>query len=371
MIQVAYDHQIFVMQRFGGVSRYICEIASRIDHTLGFQSTIFAPLHVNRHLQTCSAHRIGFRLPEMAGIRRLSNLVNTSSGGIYGRVKRPQIVHQTYYQRTALSDSATPLVVTVHDMIHEKFPDNFPPNSQVRKWKRAAIDRADMIICISESTRRDLLELSEVRPEKIVTVHHGFSQLEKGPIGTKGLTDRSYILYVGQRHGYKNFQRLLAAYASSAILRNNFSLLAFGGGLFTRHEQETFKSFGLTEKQLIHVTGDDAMLGVAYRHATAFAYPSLYEGFGLPLLEAMSQGCPVACSNSSSLPEIVGDAARLFDPLEMEDIRACLERLAESTEDRRQLATRGEKRSQAFSWERCAAETAAAYSQVAGRRGAR
>jgi glycosyltransferase involved in cell wall biosynthesis len=117
-------------------------------------------------------------------------------------------------------------------------------------------------------------------------------------------------------------------------------------------------------QQVTQINGADVLLANCYRHATLFVYPSLYEGFGLPPLEAMSLGCPVACSNSSSIPEVVGDAAAMFDPLDPDSIRAALERVLSSANLLGEYVTRGALRSRLFSWHRCAQETIEVYRQT-------
>ncbi len=173
-----------------------------------------------------------------------------------------------------------------------------------------------------------------------------------------------YFLYVGQRSGYKNFARLLNAYASLPRIRNEFDLISFGTNAFTPQEKEAIHSLGLDPMRVRHLSGDDASLAYLYRKATAFVYPSLYEGFGLPPLEAMSLGCPVLCSNTSSMPEVVGDAGLFFDPLDSEAIRQAMESVASSLELRRDLISRGTQRVKSFSYDRCAAETLAVYGSL-------
>ncbi len=134
------------------------------------------------------------------------------------------------------------------------------------------------------------------------------------PFRTRGArTDAPYLLYVGSRSGHKNFKGLLDAYSASPWLRKNFFLLCFGGGPFSAAEQAALAASASLER-VRYLGGSDAVLAACYAHAALFVCPSFYEGFGIPLLEAMSLDCPVACSNSSSLPEVAGDAARLFDP---------------------------------------------------------
>ncbi|MDP9052031.1 MAG: glycosyltransferase family 4 protein, partial [Acidobacteriota bacterium] len=175
---------------------------------------------------------------------------------------------------------------------------------------------------------------------------------------------RPFLLYVGSRLTYKNFERLLEAFAASPLLKNDFDLVCFGGGAFTSKEISLFQQLGLSDECCCQVSGDDATLAALYGSARAFVYPSLYEGFGIPPLEAMSFNCPVVCSGLSSIPEVVGNAAEMFDPYDPESIQKAIERVATDEVLRETLVSRGRERVKQFSWERCAKETLDVYSRV-------
>ena len=141
-------------------------------------------------------------------------------------------------------------------------------------------------------------------------------------------------------------------------------MVAFGGGHFNGREKTLVRSLGLNENQVRQMSGDDAVLCAIYRQASLFVYPSLYEGFGIPPLEAMSLDCPVACSNTSSMPEVVGNAAIQFDPYEVDSIANALEAVVTNSALQADLRQRGRDRLQAFSWDRCALETLNVYRKV-------
>ncbi len=162
---------------------------------------------------------------------------------------------------------------------------------------------------------------------------------------------RPFLLYVGLREGYKNFHRLLAAYSRSQLLKRDFDLVCFGGGALGGEERSRARDLGVPTARLRYVSGGDEALAQLYASAAALVYPSVYEGFGIPPLEAMSVGCPVICSNSSSLPEVVGDAAELFDPLDEDQIRSAMERVVMSEGLRKDLSERGRRRCALFSWQ--------------------
>jgi len=250
-------------------------------------------------------------------------------------------------------------------MIHEKFPKSFPRFDSTSRIKSHAIRRADHVICISENTRRDLLEITGLSPGKTSVVKLGWSLLSAPtPDLAVGVPDEAFLLYVGGRGGYKNFSRLLKVYARSKRLRDDFLLVSFGGGAFSEGEVSEVTALGLAPNRVIQVSGDDNVLAGLYSSATLLSYPSLYEGFGIPPLEAMSFGCPVVCSNSSSLPEVVGDAAELFDPSDDKEMLEAVERVAYSHARTEQLVARGKDRIKLFSWEKCAEETLDVYRRV-------
>lgn len=277
---------------------------------------------------------------------------------------RADLLHLTYYCSRPPSAPGR-LVVTVHDMIHELFPNSFPPDDPTREHKRRCVEAADRVVCVSHSTARDLTRLLGVSPEKISVTHLGFSTafastaVQNMPVSREA--ERPYLLYVGHRGGYKNFNRLLEAYAASPKLRRDFDLIVFGGGPFTQSELSSIDALGLGEGAVRRLSGGDVALACAYAGAHVFVYPSEYEGFGIPPLEAMSCGCAVACSNVSSVPEVVGNAGEYFDPTSVEEIRAAIERIVDDDRHRGALIAAGHERLRKFSWDRCAAETREVY----------
>jgi glycosyltransferase involved in cell wall biosynthesis len=161
----------------------------------------------------------------------------------------------------------------------------------------------------------------------------------------------------------KNFTTLLIAYSQSSVLRSGFDLICVGGGELSSQERKALRDSGLMEK-VRQLEADDALLAALYAHAALFVYPSLYEGFGLPLLEAMRCGCPVACSNAGSMPEIAGDGALFFDPDAPEEMQSVLESIVLSEYLADTLRVRGYERERKFSWEQCVSRTAELYRLV-------
>ncbi|ORV64777.1 glycosyl transferase family 1 [Mycobacterium europaeum] len=366
-MKVAFDHQIFGMQRYGGVSRYFFELISRLPALGVPEVCVVAPFYVNNYLSTDSTRRLTRgryvnKLPDtLAGIPVVP-VLNQLAAPLAWRRLHPDIVHETYFAVRPVGRGRR-RVLTVYDMIHELFAEEFPDAARVTAAKRAAVDRADHIICISANTQRDLVRLYGIDPARTSVVHLGHSlTAETAPTKEAGGECRPSLLYVGSRRGYKNFTTLLHAYSSSPILRE-FDLIAFGGGPFLPDEQHEIERLGVTERVRFE-SGSDGELAARYRAAVAFVCPSKYEGFGLPPLEAMSHGCPVVCSNAGSIPEVVGDAGVYFDPNSLDELRAALERVATSEDLQADLRARGHARLAAFSWDNCARETAKIYQTI-------
>jgi glycosyltransferase involved in cell wall biosynthesis len=373
-LRVMFDAQIFCHQRFGGISRYVCNLALELQRRGDVTPLIAAPFHFNEYLGQLPASLVqGRRVRWLEGLTALAYGASVLPGKMAARSFKPDVLHCTYYFPIKPPAGAR-RILTVYDMIHEKYPQYFAASPFIRRIKAASVAAADQVICISESTRRDLLDTYDIPEERVSVTHLGYDPLASLLTGESSSdfkirvlgADVPYVLFVGSRLSYKNFRGLLDAYAASASLRSNFFFLCFGGGDFTGAERSAISKAGV-ECRVKYLSGSDAVLAACYTHASLFVCPSLYEGFGIPVLEAMSLDCPVACSNSSSLPEVVGDAAKLFDPMDCGSIRNALEAVLDSPSTAIALKERGRIRKQMFSWRICAANTLNIYRQVIGR----
>ncbi len=367
-MRIAFDSQTFAFQEYGGISRYICSLAKHLSEFTGDYVKIFAPIHINAYLPKLPENLVtGIRVPVSPKAARIIRSISNTMAIPIMKAFHPDIVHETYYSNWVYAPKGARRVITAHDMIHERFPDNFSPRDPTSIWKKNAFSRVDRIICISESTRNDLQEIFKIPENKISVIYHGFDTLtaaDEHDSDVSCIGKTPYILYVGNRGGYKNFTSFVQAYTSSEWLLNNFNLVCFGGGSFTVSEKKVLKAFGIKEERILQIGGNDAILAACYRNAAAFVYPSIYEGFGIPPLEAMSLGCPVVCSNTSSVPEVAGDAGEYFDPKSIESMRVAIEKVLQSSERRTELITLGKMRCSLFTWNRCAAETIALYRSI-------
>jgi glycosyltransferase involved in cell wall biosynthesis len=366
-MRIVFDHQIFGWQEYGGISRYAYQLALEMATTFAQDVSIVSPLYVNKYLGEAPTRLnvVGIPIKYIPRAGRILRSFNSALAWPILRYLSPEIVHETYYSSRRIAPKSAKVILTVYDMIHERYRASFSKYDPTSREKVLAVGRADHIICISEQTKRDLIELFGVDPAKASVVHLGFALSSPYKITYRNdALVRPFLLYVGKRDGYKNFEGLLQAYAASPMLKDEFDLICFGGGRLTEEEKGLLQRLGLSVKNVCQVSGDDSVLAGYYKSASAFIYPSFYEGFGLPPLEAMSFNCPVVCSNVSSIPEVVGDAAEVFDPHDPDSIRIAIERVVSNNELHDVLISRGQERIKHFSWKRCAQETLGIYQRV-------
>lgn len=292
-----------------------------------------------------------------------------SAGYLY---HEPNILPQRY---------AGPTVITVHDLSCFDHPETHPADrvAIMHRELPRAIERADHIIVISEATRRAVQQRFAVPDARLsVTLLAADPRFAPRPAASLALplagmqlSPGNYVLCVGTLEPRKNLGVLFEAYAGlPSALRQRFPLVVAGmAGWHTDALMASARQ--LMAKGELRLLGyvSDALLPLLYAGAAAFAYPSRYEGFGLPPLEAMACGVPVLASSATSLPEVVGDAGLLADPDDVDAMRAGLLRLLDDRAGAQQLAAAGLARAAGFSWARCAAETRAVYRQVAARHG--
>lgn len=282
------------------------------------------------------------------------------------------VVHATNPAAVPPTEGSQRLVVTVHDLAFEYFPGMFP-----RTWRwlfkaglRAAVRRADAIITPSRNTAEDLLSRTRVDPSKLYVVPLAAS-LEAGDTDPEVALDRlkvatPYVLFVGTLEPRKNLVRLVRAYRRVAATGLPHALVL--AGPLGWHHEALMREIALQGPGDVVMTGalTTEELDALYRRADAFVYPSLYEGFGLPVLEALSRGVPTVASTASAIPEVAGDAALGIDPRSVGDIARGLEELLTDRELAETLASRGRARSERFSWDETARGTLRVYEQVTG-----
>jgi glycosyltransferase involved in cell wall biosynthesis len=295
------------------------------------------------------------------------------------RRERPNVYHAPHYVLPA--GVRCPSVVTIHDCIHLMFPQ-YLPNRMAYAYARAqmwsAARRSNYILTVSEASKRDILHLFNVAPEKIVVVYNAIdSHFSVTPsdeavarVRERYQLDHRFVLYVGNIKPHKNLVRLIEAFdelrrgelddLKLLIIGDQISKLPALRRAVHRHKIHKHVRF-------LGYLADD-QLAILYRLASVFAFPSLYEGFGLPPLEAMASGTPVVTSNVSSLPEVVGGAAVLVDPYDVDAIVDGLRRVLTNPTLAAEMRQKGIERAREFSWERSVAKTWGVYQQIAGSR---
>jgi glycosyltransferase involved in cell wall biosynthesis len=280
------------------------------------------------------------------------------------RIKEEEfdIFHPTFYWPVGKIRGNKPVVVTVHDMTHEIYPEYFVWYDQIARQKRKITRLADRVIAISENTKRDLIQYHRIPEEKIEVIHHGFNKLEE--VGQSVEIPGKYLLYVGNRGGYKNFLFFLEA-VSPILIQEKLRLVCAGGGRFSHAERKEISRLGVSHL-LTQFEISPGQLAFLYRNAIAFVFPSLYEGFGMPVLEAFSAGCPVILSNVSSFPEVAGDAGVYFDPRDAHSIYEAVKGVLSDGNLRTILKNSGIERLQEFSWKNTAEKTMTVYKKLLG-----
>lgn len=364
-MQVLYDGNIYLMQTAGGVNRYFANLIGRL------------PADVTPHLTLCGPRSVNFPVNPRMKVYRYRRF---RPAGVSYRLEKLffdyksqsrsfDLAHPTYYtllSRSEFSKYRCPVVITVWDMIHELFPAEIDPQGRHAEEKRRAIMSAQAVICISENTKTDLLERYHVTPEKVWVTHLASEIDESLAHGPEPVPDRRYFLYVGLRYRYKNFGGLLSALARMLSARPELALCVVGAP-FSATEKKLISELGLVDAVEHYEQVSDAHLAKLYHHSVAFVYPSFYEGFGIPPLEAMACGTPVVASNRSSIPEVAGDAALLFDPDKMDQLTDILITLADDSSARERLIAKGRERVKAFSWDKTVSQTMEIYRDLVGK----
>lgn len=275
------------------------------------------------------------------------------------------IVHNSFYLPHGLAPAkGAKRVVTVHDMI----PERLPHTRRRLDWltlKRRYVDRADHIICVSEATHADLEEIYGPLRAPVTVVHHGVDpRFHPGASPLDFLPPR-YVLFVGNRGQYKDARVLFSAFEMLAKDHPDLDLLCVGGAGLTPQEVSWLRARGIRERVSQRYLSD-ADMASAYAHAEVFVFPSRFEGFGLPALEAMASGTPVVLADATSLPEVGGDAALYFEPGDAEGLATTLNRVLSDPGLKARLAGDGLARARHFTWGLAAERTLGVYRSLLG-----
>lgn len=367
-MRVLLDHQIMDAQVRGGVSRYFHALSGAMRSERLAEVRIPHLYTDNEYFRPAEPPRRGAPEPDNRARKLVARTLRKARSTLNERASVREldrqgfdVFHPTYYDPYFLDHlQGKPFVLTICDMIHEIYPEHFSPHDKTRERKAILARAAARIIATSATTRADIVRCLGIDPAKIDVIHLANSlgaECEAVPVPA------SFLLYVGGRdRRYKNFANLLSAFACLATAYPDLHLVCVGQPGLTAEEGALLRGLGL-EGRCRSLPATDRQLAFLYRQAAAFVYPSLYEGFGLPILEAFAAGCPVALSDASCFPEIAADAASYFDPCDVSSIAQALATVLSDEALRRSLIRRGRGRLQAFSWARTAERTAALYRQ--------
>jgi glycosyltransferase involved in cell wall biosynthesis len=369
-MKILYDYQIFSLQKYGGISRYFCELYSNLLTMDTIQPEISVIYSENCYYQKLFHQKIN--LPYQ---NALGGFINFKKDSIIEKINKYNsknkirfgnfdILHPTYYNPYFLKFLKTkPYVLTVYDMIHELFPDMYKgDNTEIQK--KILIQGASKIIAISDNTKTDIVKIYNIDPKKIEVIPLATSLHTHLSDNNLNLP-RKYILFIGhRRRAYKNFIPFINSISSLLNDEKDLFLICAGGEIFSDFEKHLLNDLNLTMKVIYYPVVDDSTLSQLYRKAILFVFPSLYEGFGIPILEAFSCGCPVAASNYSSLPEVGGDAVNYFDPYNPDSIQKVVENIVYNCSLQDSLRIRGYQQLKLFSWAKTAHQTKKVYDNI-------
>lgn len=367
-MEILFDHQIFTNQEFGGISRYFFELIKRFDNDnidscdVGIKYTNNAYLNKN----TFEGLTPFFPDKDIYKKRKIMDLLNKQVCKKKLRKSKFDVFHPTYYDPYFLKViGKKPFVITFLDMIHEKLSDKYEglkSDKRIFYQKKEMIDNASKIIAISESTKNDIIDIFDVKSSNIEVVYLGNSLVRNTQIYFN-ISDRPYLLFVGNRGMYKNFKLLVEA-SRNILIQNDILLLCAGGGDFTENEKSFLQDMDLENYVKYHKIISDDTLTTLYTNAICFVFPSLYEGFGIPVLEAFACECPVVLSNGGSLPEVGGDAAVYFYPEDKHSIELAIQSIIDNDNLREDLRKKGINRLKQFSWDSTFSETLNVYKSL-------
>lgn len=371
-MKILFDPQIFTLQNTGGISRYFVELMRYFSLTgqIKFKLPIIYSDNIYLKGEDYSRH-FSFadkKIPFSKFISKYLKKYNDKMLAHHLSSEEYDLYHPTYYSDAIFKMKfGIKYVVTVHDMINELYPEYFRDDKQakfVSITKKRLIENADRVIAISQNTKKDILKYCAVPEDNIDVIYHG-NHFDQSSDCNETAVDipTKYILYVGSRYEYKNFTRFVTAAAPLLIEKSDLYLISAGGGPFDTEELSLMAKLGI-ENKIRHRSVDDDTLVSLYKNATLFVFPSIYEGFGLPILEAFSSGCPLVLSSTGAFHEIAGSAAEYFDPFCEQSMYSTISKVLHDDDLRHSLISRGREQVKLFSWAETGKQTYETYKRA-------
>jgi glycosyltransferase involved in cell wall biosynthesis len=354
-MKVLYDHQCFVNDRHSGISKYFyksiqhlsCDNNFDIELSLKYSNNIYLP-HLNNF-----QYKTFFPKINIKGQRKLLRIIDRNYSKHRLEKRDYDIFHPTYYDTYFFKYIGNKkYIITIYDMISEIFSDDNSKQNALFKSKKILAQNALKIITISKQTKLDVMNILGINENKIKVIHLGVEILDNSNKNIKINLPDNFVFYLGKRRLYKNFNFLISSIKDILIDTPDFYLVCAGGGKFDKHEVKIIEKLGLSNKIINLNTLSEEELYQVYQKAMFFVFPSLYEGFGIPILEAFINKCPLLISNIDVFSEIAGKAAHYFNPQDENSIRVEFEKLMNNTHLRKHLINKGSERVKEFSWQK-------------------
>jgi len=381
-MKILYDHQVFTSQKYGGISRYFVEIISHLPDEIASEISIQYSDNVYLHKQLgfeqlkpvfnpfdqflfgwpIVGKRTLFQWMKKQFPKRYEDCYTLNKTMNVQLIKTQEfdIFHPTYYDDYFLEYLGNkPFVLTIHDMIHELYPELLNEPYLSIKKKRLA-EKAAHIIAVSENTKKDIVDIFCIPEEKISVIYHA-SSLTKQTDTLLQLPEK-YFLFVGNRSGYKNFLFFVQALAPILKQEKDVAVVCTGSH-FNSEELAVLNSLNI-KKYFINIFVEEDKMFDLYNQAIALIFPSYYEGFGIPIIEAFESSCPVLLSDASCFPEIAQEGALYFPAKDTKQMRFCLEEILHNVALRQNLINKGMLRGKKFSWKNSAQQTYEVYKRV-------
>jgi glycosyltransferase involved in cell wall biosynthesis len=368
-MKIIIDPQAFCFQDFGGVTRYHTELIVNQKEYNEFQLPIIHSenLHLKKHKFNNFNFKYfilkrflsQFEYRKALELKSFGNTINILNNQDYDLFVTS--FYNTYFFNYL---KGKPYVLTIHDMIHELFPDLYSYDKDTVSNKKVLIENANAIIVVSDNTKKDILYFYPHVDENKIFVIPLATSINTSPKCIKAniLKGKKYILFVGSREGYKNFLWMISA-ISKWLIKNDLYLVCLGGGDFNNTEIYDFKIYNITNR-VFHFVSSEEELSSFYSNAELFLFPSLYEGFGLPILESMSCGCPVVLPFLSSFPEVASNAGVFYDFDSPNDLLDKLDTLHSNLNFRLKIKEQGFLNVKKYSWKNTSIKCQSVYESV-------